>query len=428
MDEQPVIPTPAGDPDDDRTLFWDLAAELFCVLTPDGRILRVNPAWTRVLGWDERELVGRSAFEFVHPEDVGASRHVSETESGEGQHLEEFQNRYRHKDGSYRWLSWTGHRRGDRWFGTARNVTAVRMSHDALQRSERRSRALLATLREGLVVMDARGRITEVNEPFATMVGLPAGELRGLEPPYPWWPPEQLSAISAALAEALRVDSTTQELTFMRADGTRFPVLIDTTDMLDVGERHSMVSVIRDVSELVGARDRLAEAHRVAGLVSWEYFADRDEVVAIGSARATSPHEQVTMTLEESLALVPEPTRSTFRRLYQETLAGTREQFLLEAHAQGPTEPEWIEVRGEALRAPDGQIIGMRGTTQRIATSSTRSASPSSPAAPTSGSCSPTTPPSACSAGRARSSWARDPMTSGSSRPISLRRSLRSPR
>lgn len=152
----------------------------------------------------------------------------------------------------------------------------------------------------------------------------------------------------------------------MRADGTRFPVLIDTTDMLDVGERHSMVSVIRDVSELVGARDRLAEAHRVAGLVSWEYFADRDEVVAHGSARATSPHEQVTMTLEESLALVPEPTRSTFRRLYQETLAGTREQFLLEAHAQGPTEPEWIEVRGEALRAPDGQIIGMRGTTQRI--------------------------------------------------------------
>lgn len=357
--------TPGGDPDD-RTLFWDLAAELFCVLAPDGRILRVNPAWTRVLGWREDELIGRSAFELVHPDDLSVTRKVSETENAEGQRLEGFQNRYRHKDGSYRWLSWTGHQRGDRWFGTARNVTATRVSHSALQRSERRSRALLAALHEGLVVMDARGRVTEINEPFAAMVGIPAAEAVGLYPPYPWWPPEHRATISAALAEARSSERATHELTFMRADGERFPVLIDASDMLDVGDRHAMVSVVRDVSELVGARDRLAEAHRVAGLVSWEYLPEQDEVIAYGSPRAASPHQPARMTGEEGLAIIPEPSKSILRRLREEVVRGERDAFVVEARIDGPGPPGWAEVRGEPLRAPDGRIVGVRGTSQRI--------------------------------------------------------------
>lgn len=360
-----MTPVSGSDPDD-RELFWDLAAELFCVLTPEGKILRVNPAWTRVLGWGEDELVGHSAFEFVHPDDLAATRHVSETENAEGQRLEEFQNRYRHKDGSYRWLSWTGHRRGDRWFGTARDVTATRMSHSALQRSERRSRALLAALQEGLMVTDARGRIIEVNEPFTAMVGIPASEVVGLTPPYPWWPPEGRAAIAAALRDAMSSDRATFELTFMRADGARFPVLIDTSDMLDVDGRHATVSVIRDVSELVTARDRLAEAHRVAGLVSWEFLAAEDEVVAFGSPRAASPHEPARMTGAEGLAFIREPSKSTLLRFRDEILRGERDTFTVEIPIEGPETPGWVEVRGEALRAPDGQIVGVRGTSQRI--------------------------------------------------------------
>lgn len=364
-DQPPVTHTAAGE-HDDLALFWELAAELFCVLAPDGRFLRVNPAWTHVLGWPEEELIGKAAFDFVHPDDLAATRHVAETDNAEGQRMEEFQNRYRHKDGSYRWLSWTGYRRGDRWFGTARDITTMRMSHGALQRSERRSRALLAALREGLVVMDGQGRITEINEAFAEMVGMQQREILGLRPPYPWWPPEELATITDALSASLASDTSSHELTFVRSDGRRFPVLIDTTDIAEAGGKHTMVSVIRDVSELVRTRDRLAEAQRVAGLVTWEYDADRDEIVAHGSARAAAPHDRITMTLEDALGLVPEPVRSTFRQLTAETLAGEREGFLLEARVQGVDVPEWIEVRGEQLRAPDGRIVGMRGTTQRI--------------------------------------------------------------
>lgn len=350
---------------DDLRLFWELAAELFCVLASDGRFLRVSPGWTRALGWSEDELLSRTAFELVHPDDLSATREVSETYTAEGQRMEAFQNRYRHKDGSYRWLSWTGYRRGERWFGTARDITAMRVSHDALQRSERRSRAMLAALRDGLIIIEMDGRVTEVNDRFAEMVGMTAGEILGLRAPFPWWPPEERERIAEQFAAALTSGRATHELTFMRANGERFPVIIDTSELPERGRRNMILSVIRDASDIVGARNRLAEAHRVAGLVSYEYVAERDEVIAFGSPRAEHPHQPVRMTYGESLAYVPEPANSTLRRLRDEILRGERDGFVEELRVEGPR-AGWIEVRGEPLRAPDGRVIGVRGTSQHI--------------------------------------------------------------
>lgn len=84
------MPLDPADPLDDVARFWALARELFCVLGQGGEFIRVNPAWTRVLGWREDELLGRRAFEFVHPDDLAATRHVSVAEGADGQELEEF--------------------------------------------------------------------------------------------------------------------------------------------------------------------------------------------------------------------------------------------------------------------------------------------------------------------------------------------------
>lgn len=351
---------------DDLQLFWELAAELFCVLAPDGRFLHVNPAWTRVLGWREDELLGRNAFELVHPDDRATTSDASERALAEGQRQDEFQNRYRHRDGSYRWLSWTGHLRGDRWFGTARDITTMRMSHDALQRSERRSRAMLAALRDGLIIIDADGRVTEVSDRFAEMVGMPASEILGLRAPFPWWPPEELEWITRQFGIALQSEHVTHELTFMRANGERFPVIIDTSELPERGRRNTMLSVIRDASELVATRDRLAEAHRVAGLLAWEWFPDRDEVVVYENPLDDRPQSTYTMTTAESTDYIPEPARSTLTRLREEVARGERESFVLELPTAGPAQTGWVEVRAEQLRAPDGRILGVRGTAQSI--------------------------------------------------------------
>jgi len=72
----------------------------------DGYFKRMNPMWSRVLGWTEEEMLASSMFEFVHPEDVELTRRALK-HIANGNHLRTFENRYRCKDGSYRWLLWS---------------------------------------------------------------------------------------------------------------------------------------------------------------------------------------------------------------------------------------------------------------------------------------------------------------------------------
>ncbi len=85
--------------------FFSVSIDLFCIAGFDGRFRRVNDAWRNVLGWEREELTSRPYVDFVHPDD----RTATSTQAGHlvaGQRVISFENRYRHKDGSYRWLRW----------------------------------------------------------------------------------------------------------------------------------------------------------------------------------------------------------------------------------------------------------------------------------------------------------------------------------
>ena len=85
--------------------FFALSLEMMCVAGFDGYFKRVNPAWQRVLGYTEEELLARPYVEFVHPDDREATSRAAGTVSG-GSELIYFENRYLHKDGTQRWLLW----------------------------------------------------------------------------------------------------------------------------------------------------------------------------------------------------------------------------------------------------------------------------------------------------------------------------------
>jgi two-component system sensor histidine kinase/response regulator len=94
------------------TLF-EASPDMLCIADFQGYLLRVNPAWEKTLGWSAEELTSRPYFDFVHPEDLEATA-AQDKSVTEGSQAMLFENRYRCKDGSYRWLSWnatpiTGH-------------------------------------------------------------------------------------------------------------------------------------------------------------------------------------------------------------------------------------------------------------------------------------------------------------------------------
>lgn len=71
----------------------------------EGRFLRVGPSWTKTLGWSAEEICSKPWLDFVHPDDV-ASTVAAAQGLARGEPAVFFENRYRCRDGSYRWLSW----------------------------------------------------------------------------------------------------------------------------------------------------------------------------------------------------------------------------------------------------------------------------------------------------------------------------------
>ncbi len=85
--------------------FFTLSLDMLCVAGFDGYFKRLNPAWERVLGYTREELLARPYLDFVHPDDRAPTRTESDRLSAGGQVLA-VENRYRAKDGTYRWLQW----------------------------------------------------------------------------------------------------------------------------------------------------------------------------------------------------------------------------------------------------------------------------------------------------------------------------------
>jgi PAS domain S-box-containing protein len=105
------------------TLFR-MSRDMLCVAGFDGYFRRLNPAWEETLGYTLEELMSRPYVEFVHPDDRSAT--AAEAQSGTTGHSTlAFENRYRCKDGSYRWLAWTAtpHLEQELSYAVARDVT-----------------------------------------------------------------------------------------------------------------------------------------------------------------------------------------------------------------------------------------------------------------------------------------------------------------
>ena len=119
----------------ERDRIWRLSTELMLVADFDSNIVAVNPAFTTVLGWNEADLVGTPFMALVHPDDVAATlREVGGL--SQGQTTFSFENRYRHRDGSYRLLAWSAAPDAQHIHAVARDITAEREAAAAMRRTE----------------------------------------------------------------------------------------------------------------------------------------------------------------------------------------------------------------------------------------------------------------------------------------------------
>ena len=135
----------------ERDRVWKNSQDLLAVLNPEGFFRSVNPAWKSILGYELEEIEGRHLSDFVWPEDIELTSTIHEQFVAEST-LTHFENRYRHKDGSVRWISWYGSVEGDMVYGYGRDITVEKAQAETLARTE-------ALLRQSQK-MEAVGQLT----------------------------------------------------------------------------------------------------------------------------------------------------------------------------------------------------------------------------------------------------------------------------
>ena len=135
----------------ERDRIWNVSEDLLGVSNFEGYFLSMNPAWTRLLGWREDEIKAMNVRELRHPDDAAHSIACRE-QLAQGVPTVRMENRFRHKDGSWRWLQWTMTESSGLIYLAGRHVTAEKEAATALERAQRQTAHMQK--------MDAIGQLT----------------------------------------------------------------------------------------------------------------------------------------------------------------------------------------------------------------------------------------------------------------------------
>lgn len=186
------------------------------------RFQHLNPAWERTLGYAVAELRGQPWIEYVHPEDrISSLEEAARIRAGVP--TQEFENRYRRKQGGYRRLCWRSvpcPGAGD-LCAIARDVTDTRETERALREREHRLRAIYDEAVIGIAYAGVRGELLDSNPALQRMLGYTRAELRRMRAPDLIHPADRCENLG--LLRELLDGKRTQfrvEKRFLRKDGS----------------------------------------------------------------------------------------------------------------------------------------------------------------------------------------------------------------
>ncbi len=160
------------------------ASDIITIMEADGRIRYESPSLERILGYKPEELIGRSAFELIHPDDMARMQKIftecllrpGSVDSGEF--------RFRHKDGSWRVLEGIGKNLLEDpaiqgIIVNSRDITERERMDGALRKIQQQQRALLDNVPDMAWLKDKQSRFIAANEAFAKTFGRTPEEIVG---------------------------------------------------------------------------------------------------------------------------------------------------------------------------------------------------------------------------------------------------------
>jgi diguanylate cyclase (GGDEF)-like protein/PAS domain S-box-containing protein len=226
--------------------FFSTSLDLLCIADTEGFFRRLNLEWENTLGYSLDELQSRQFLDFVHPEDLDSTLDaISQLESQ--QSIINFENRFRCKDGSYRWIEWRSKTFGKNIYAAARDVTKRRKIEEALRESEKRYRSLFNQTHDAVFILDMEGRHLQTNQRAADLLGYSLEEIKNLSV-YETSGDREASIQTLERLKAGEIIRPYEQI-FRKKDGQLLPVEINLELVCDeVGLPIHIQSVVRDIT------------------------------------------------------------------------------------------------------------------------------------------------------------------------------------
>jgi PAS domain S-box-containing protein len=200
--------------------YFNSSMDMLCIVDGAGHFVRVNPEWERVLGYGKCELDGRLFLDFVHMDDIEVT--VGALAAARQQAVMRFENRYRCRDGSYRWIEWRFLPQDDVICADARDVTERKLLEEKLKSSEENFRTFFETMNDMILVCGADGRIVFSNAYACRVLGYSPQELGGMR--LPDLRPQDKRRETAGLLTVARGDCKIYSMPVLNRYGDKIPV------------------------------------------------------------------------------------------------------------------------------------------------------------------------------------------------------------
>jgi PAS domain S-box-containing protein len=231
---------------------YEVSLAMLCVVGFDGYFKTINPAWVTTLGHSVEELLAVPVADFVHPDDKEATR-IESIAANAGNSSAHFRNRYRHKDGSYRWLAWLVVSDAQRRliYASARDITVEKEAETARVKYQGMLDAVYRSITDHAIYMlDPAGTIVTWSTGAESVKGWRADEVIG-KPVDMFYEEDEIAAgrPKRDLEDALVAGSHRTEGWRKRKDGTIWTEVTTSPVHGADGELLGFVNVTHDLSD-----------------------------------------------------------------------------------------------------------------------------------------------------------------------------------
>ncbi len=263
--------------------------------TPEGVYLYASPACRALTGYEPQELVGRSVYDFFHPEDIDSVARVhsailkrSDTDT--------VSYRLRRKDGEYIWFETTARTVRDPGTQDVQEIVAVSRDITERKRAEEQvlfQAQLLEQVPAAVIATDLEGVVTHWNWHAEELYGWSREEVLGRNIQELTVGPSE-AEVAAEIMSLLRCGQSWEgEFWTTRKDGSRFPAyVLDSLVHGAQGQPVAIVGISVDITERKRAgeeRERLLAAERAARSEAEDALRVRDEFLSIASHKLRNP-------------------------------------------------------------------------------------------------------------------------------------------